>query len=258
MRASVVWAVATACISLALPAQSDEVKQHMPEQQSVVHGAPLEPTTVWMIAAGGRIYDNWWEALDRKKPEGANPGYPESGKQSGATTWRCVECHGWDYKGKDGLYGSGEHYTGIKGINNAHVMRLDAIRVLLRAKPHGYSTDMIRDDEILRVAAFIREGQHDPDLYIDRVTSKPKGDPARGAGIFQTICAICHGFDGRLLDWGTKEDPGFVGTEAREAPAEVLHKIRNAHPGAAMINLRAFAIQDAVDVLTYTQSLPAK
>jgi len=258
MNTFAIWAVAIACVLLAAPAQSDEIVEHTPDQQTVVHGAPKEPTKIWTLSAGGRIYDTWWDALDRKKPEGTNPAYPKAGKTSGAATWRCVECHGWDYKGKDGLYGSGEHYTGIKGVHNSREMTVDAIAKLLRAEPHGYSTNMIRDDELLRVAAFIREGQHDADLYIDRGTSKSKGDPARGASIFQTVCAICHGFDGRLLNWGTNEDPGYVGTEAQEAPAEVLHKIRNAHPGAAMINLRAFALQDAVDVLTYAQSLPQK
>jgi hypothetical protein len=38
----------------------------------------------------------------------------------------------------------------------------------------------------------------------------------------------------------------------------VLHKIRNAHPGAAMINLRAFPLQDAIDTLAYAQTLPEK
>ncbi|WP_041787456.1 hypothetical protein [Rhodomicrobium vannielii] len=60
-------------------------------------------------------------------------------------------------------------------------MSVDAIMKLLRAEPHGYSPDMIRDDELLRVAAFIREDQHDADLFIDRATSTAKGDPGHGA-----------------------------------------------------------------------------
>jgi thiosulfate dehydrogenase len=37
-------------------------------------------------------------------------------KRSGADTWRCKECHGWDYKGADGAYGSGSHATGFVGV----------------------------------------------------------------------------------------------------------------------------------------------
>jgi len=30
-----------------------------------------------------------------------------SNTRSGKDTWRCKECHGWDYMGVDGAYGSG-------------------------------------------------------------------------------------------------------------------------------------------------------
>ena len=71
-------------------------------------------------------------------------------------------------------------------------------------------------------------------------------------------CAACHGFKGRLLNWGTSEKPAYVGTEANAAPDEVLHKIRNAQPGAAMVNLRVFPIEDAAAVLAYVKTLPQK
>jgi mono/diheme cytochrome c family protein len=223
-----------------------------------VHGAPPQPTEAWLRAAGGRIYDNWWEALDRKKPEGTHPAYPSSGKRTGANTWRCVECHGWDYNGKNGLYGSGERYTGIKGIRGAAGRDLKSIMSLLRGQPHNYSQDMINDEELSRVAVFVSRGQDNADRFIDLKTGKVKGDAARGASVFQTTCAACHGFDGRALNWGTADQPAFIGTEANKFPHEVLHKIRNSHPGAAMINLRAFPLQDAIDVLVYTRTLPAK
>ena len=75
---------------------------------------------------------------------------------------------------------------------------------------------------------------------------------------FQNVCAACHGFDGRALDWGDEDNPGFVGTEAQANPWEVLHKIRAGHPGAEMPAMMAFPIQDQVDLLSYTQTLPAK
>ena len=51
-------------------------QEHGPQQQEYVHGAPQVPSLDWTIAAGGRIYDNWWEALDRPAPEATNPAYP--------------------------------------------------------------------------------------------------------------------------------------------------------------------------------------
>ncbi|MFZ5693667.1 MAG: c-type cytochrome [Pseudomonadota bacterium] len=223
-----------------------------------IHGAPRQPSEAWLRAAGGRIYDNWWDALDRKKPEGTHPAYPNTGKRTGANTWRCVECHGWDYNGKDGLYGSGERYTGIKGIRRAAGRDLKSIMALLRGQPHNYTQEMIKDEELRRVAIFVSRGQDNPDRFINVRTGKVKGDAQRGAALFQTMCAACHGFDGRALNWGTAEAPAFIGTEANKFPQEVLHKIRNSHPGAAMINFRAFPLEDAINVLAYAQTLPTK
>lgn len=254
----VIVLVACASSLLATASAAEEKAKHAEGLQGFVHGAPADPSPAWTLAAGGRIYDTWWEALDRKKPAGTNPAYPATGKRTGATTWRCVECHGWDYKGKDGLYRTGERYTGIKGIRGAQGRDVKEVARLLRAAPHNYTAEMIKDDELARVAAFVSRGQHAIDRYIDPKTDRALGSPQRGAAVFQTLCAACHGFDGRALNWGDKNEPAYVGTEVKKLPAEVLHKIRNAHPGVAMINLRAMSMQDAADVLAYAQTLPEK
>ncbi len=251
-------ALSLGCLVFASGIDAAEDAPHSGAQQDFVHGAPQQPSRAWTLAAGGRIYDTWWDALDRKKPEGTNPSYPAAGKRTGATTWRCVECHGWDYQGKDGLYRSGERFTGIKGIRSARGRDTASLVKLMRTPPHNYTPEMIRDDELQRLAAFIQSGQHDTDASIDRTTGKVRGDTGRGAEIFQTQCAVCHGYDGRALNWGTAEKPGFIGTEAKALPWEVLHKIRNSHPGAAMINLRALPLSDAIAVLAYAQTLPEK
>jgi thiosulfate dehydrogenase len=221
-----------------------------------IHGAPSAPTEIWLRSAGGRIYDNWWEALDRQKPETPHPAYPKSGKRAG-NSWRCVECHGWDYNGKDGLYSSGDR-TGIKGIRRAAGRDIDRIMATLRASPHGYTQNLISDEELRRVAIFVSRGQDNADRFISLKTGEVTGDKVRGGGLFQTICAACHGFDGRALNWGTAQEPAYIGTEANTFPHEVLHKIRNAHPGAAMVSLRGSPLKDAVDILAYARTLPVK
>lgn len=252
-----------ACLWPMGPAAAQEKPAaHGSALQEFVHGAPEKPSGPWTLAAGGRIYDTWWDALDRKKPKETNPAYPATGKRTGANTWRCVECHGWDYKGRDGVYGQGQpmgdRYTGIKGILGAREKPAAVIAKLLRAAPHNYTAEMITDAEMVRLAAFIRTGLHDADRYIDRKTAKVKGDANRGAGFYQTICAACHGLDGRALNWGTREEPAYVGTEAQKLPWEVLHKVRNSHPGAAMVNMRALPLKDTIDILAYAQTLPEK
>lgn len=222
-----------------------------------VHGLPTNPEEAWLLAAGGRIYDNWWNALDVAEPKGTHPSYPEAGAKSGNTTWRCKECHGWDYQGKDGVYSQGSHYSGIVGINGAVGRPVEQIAALLRDDTHLYTTDMINNEQMGRIAAFVSRGQVDMSQYIDLSTREIiAGDINAGRGIFQTICAACHGFDGRLIDWGSGDENAYVGTESLAAPDEVLHKILSSHPGAAMVNLRAFGVSHAANVLAYAATLP--
>jgi mono/diheme cytochrome c family protein len=79
-----------------------------------------------------------------------------------------------------------------------------------------------------------------------------------GKAIFQNVCAACHGFDGKAINWGSEEKPKYVGTEAQSNPWEVLHKIRAGHPGVEMPALMAFPIQDAVNVLKYAAGAASK
>jgi len=230
---------------------------HAQEAQEYIHGTPEQATDTWVLSSGGRIYDNWWNALDKEPPEGTHPSYPSAGKKSGATTWRCKECHGWDYRGVDGVYRGGSHYTGIKGIYGAIGSNEAAIASLLRAPQHGYTADMINDQEMARLAAFVSRGQVDMSKFVDLETRAIRwGDLNHGRAIFQSICAACHGFDGRALDWGEGDESAYVGTEASAAPDEVYGKIMNGHPGVAMINLRAFGQQAILDVLSYASTLP--
>jgi len=252
----------SATIALAAGANAQESarpQEHGPNQQYFVHGAPQVQSLEWTIAAGGRIYDNWWEALDRDMPEGTNPAYPASAEQSGPGTYRCKECHGWDYQGADGIYSSGSHYTGIIGVMGVSGQPPESILPILRDENHPYTTDMINDEEMLRVATFLSEGLVDMTPFIDRETRQVivgSGDLDRGRAIFQTTCAACHGFDGRALDWGQGDEHNFVGTEAAALPDEVFNKISNAHPGVAMLNMRAFSVQDRINVMNYIATLP--
>ncbi|MEQ8823897.1 MAG: cytochrome c [Filomicrobium sp.] len=245
-------------LGLDAPASAEGGKDAEAEARDYVFGAPETESEAWTLATGGRIYDRWWVALDKEKPKDTHPAYPASGKKSGSSTWRCKECHGWDYRGKDGRYSSGKSATGIIGIVGAKGWETSRIVSLLRAEPHGYTPEMIDAASMERLAAFVSRGQDDISSVYDHTTGKVTGDATRGLAIYQTVCAACHGFDGRELNLGSAEKPKYVGTEANKATDEVLHKIRNGHPGAAMVNLRAFPYEDAAAVLAYVKTLPQK
>ncbi len=94
---------------------TEEIKALIAEQ---LRGAPA---TVSAIARGGRLYDNWIKETKATVPAGNQPlwALQTTNTRKGTDTWRCKECHGWDYKGKGGAYSKGSHYTGFVGVYDA-------------------------------------------------------------------------------------------------------------------------------------------
>ncbi len=221
-------------------------------------GAPADPSEAWRLAQGGRLYDMWWGTLLVEPPEESHPAYPKSGAQDGAQTWRCVACHGWDYKGKDGAFGTGPNRTGIKGIRGAMGRAPAEIAALLRAKPHGYTEEMIPDEALSLLALFVSAGQHDAGRYIDRKTRKSRGNAEAGRAVYQNLCAVCHDFDGRAEIFSDEGELATLGAITGDQPWLALHKVLNGQPAADMPALRALDMQTVLDALAYAQTLPRK
>jgi thiosulfate dehydrogenase len=217
-----------------------------------------DATDIWDIARGGQLYDNWMAVVEADEPEQSHPAYPAAGKKSGATTWRCKECHGWDYRGKDGAYSKGSHFTGIIGVRGVVGMDVDKIHDIVMNETHGYTEQQLSHSAMEKLALFLNRGQIDTDRYIDRETKMARGNPRHGAQFYQTICAVCHGFDGKEINFKNADNPEYVGTVASHNPWEALHKIRFGQPGVGMIALGALDIDTLVDILAYTQSLPTE
>lgn len=222
------------------------------------HAQDEARTDVWSIARGGQLYDKWWAVLAEQAPKDTHPGYPAEGKQKGSATWRCKECHGWDYRGAEGAYGKGAHRTGIGGIRRSVGVDPATIAEVPRDPKHGYTKAMITDAEIEHLARFVSLGQIDMDLYVDRATKKSRGDAKSGARYYQTICAVCHGFDGKLINFKDDKSPEYIGTIANENPWEFLHKARFGQPGIPMISLITLPAEDLADILASAQTLPEK
>lgn len=202
------------------------------------------------MARGGRLYDKWWAENKAAKPAGMHVAYPvKGGKYADENSWRCKECHGWDYNGKDGAYAKGGHATGIRGISGAAGKDPSAIAALLRDKNHGYSEAQLSAKDAGDLALFVSKGQGNLAKFVG-ADNKAKGDAGKGEVYFNTLCAGCHGTDGKKI----KDGPA-LGSVADNG-AEMLHKLMNGQPGEAMPALRALDGQIAADVAAYLTRLP--
>jgi len=204
------------------------------------------------MARGARLYDKWWVENKAAKPTGDHPAYPvKGGKYGGETSWRCKECHGWDYKGKDGAYAKGAHATGIKGINGAAGKDPATVAAVLRDKNHGYTDAQLSAKDSADLALFVARGQGNLTKVVS-ADNKAIGDVAKGEAYFNTLCAGCHGTDGKKV----KDGPP-LGSVADNG-AEMMHKLMNGQPGEAMPALRALDPQISADIAVYLTKLPAK
>ncbi len=208
----------------------------------------------YSVARGGRLYDNWFKVSeDAQKPTGPHPSYPETGKYRGdkGNDWRCKECHGWDYLGSAGAYGSGKHQTGIKGIQGMRGADPEKIATVLKDQTHAYADTSLTDLDYRDLSLFVSRGQIDMSAFADSKTKKAKGDSALGKGQFETICANCHGLDGK-----GEKDMEPLGEVATDNPWEAVHKMTNGQPGEDMPALRALDPKVVADILAHMQTLP--
>lgn len=221
-----------------------------------------------VVTEGGRIYDKWFAAFGVDAPEGEQPLWKTrtasaNNTNSGADTWRCKECHGWDYKGVDGVYGKGSsHFTGFKGILDAAKMSPADLTAWLdgtKNKDHNFSSYFTKDD-FARMVAFIQKDVFDKSGIIKTDKTIVGGNTAHGKQLFNSVCKSCHGEDGKTLNFGDDKKPEYFGTVAANNPWEFFNKATVGVPGEAMPagwNL-GWTQQDILDLMTFAQTLPTK
>lgn len=211
------------------------------------------------VAEGGRLYDNWIKAMGADDMTENQPLWATqtTNTRSGNDTFRCKECHGWDYLGVDGRYGGGSHLTGFPGIFAAKDKSAEELTAVLKSENHDFSA-YLGDSQIAALVAFMQQLQdQSPYINADKTVN---GDDAKGKTLYNATCASCHGEDGKAIDFDDGEGKEYVGTVAADNPWEVFNKIAYGQPGEPMpaaVNL-GWSWQDIVDVLKYIQSLPTE
>lgn len=220
------------------------------------------------IARGGQLYDAWWNVVPgAKEPKDNHPLWQSqtTNKRMGSVTWRCKECHGWDYRGHEGAYGSGSHKTGFPGVWTAAQKKNanDLVAILKGStNPKHTFSSVLRLEDMADITSFLKSGLLDMMKYVDYKSKKPiGGNVAVGRQQF-VVCGACHGADGKKLNFGSEKTPEYVGTLAKDNPQEFIHKIWVGQPGSnpAMPAglVLGWNIKQVLDVLAYSQTLPEK
>jgi thiosulfate dehydrogenase len=213
------------------------------------------------IAVGGKLYDKWYavaEGASEPTEDQALWATQSTNTRSGKDTWRCKECHAWDYQGSEGAYSSGSHYTGFIGVINALDLNVGDVVAILKGRAnsdHDFSTVM-GDEDLESLGEFITDGGViDVSVYINSDKTINGADLDNGEVLYNNVCAICHGTDGKTIDFDENE---YVSNLANDNPWEILHKIRFGQPGTAMPSSVevGWSTQESVDVLAYAQTLP--
>jgi thiosulfate dehydrogenase len=217
------------------------------------------------LITGAILYDRWYSALGQPAPEGDMPIWKRqnTNSRSGPDTWRCVECHGWDYKGSQGAYGSGSHFTGFPNISALvpYLSKQEIVDHLKGSKDPAHDFSPYMDDASLgRLASFLKFGLIDDDQFIDDVSlTVIGGDLERGQALYDQVCANCHGADGTLIVFRTEGTDEYLGSIASRDPWRFLHRTRFGVAGVDMpVGAKlGWTADDGRDVLKYVQSLPS-
>jgi mono/diheme cytochrome c family protein len=216
------------------------------------------------IIQGALLYDKWYAALGTNPPQGEMPIWSRqsTNTRSGADTWRCSECHGWDTRGAAGAYGSGSHFTGFPDLLSL-LPELDSTAIVEHLKgtndpAHDFSA-YLDEASLNQLAAFLKFGAIDDAPYIDPISLRViNADAERGRSLFDATCQACHGEDGKTIVFRSEGINETLGSVAHRDPWRFLHRTRFGVAGTEMPVGYAlgWTPEEGRDILAYVQTLP--
>jgi mono/diheme cytochrome c family protein len=213
------------------------------------------------LIRGGKLYDTWWTEIGKDPPKDTLALFKTqtTDKATGSSTWRCAECHGWDYKGVDGVYAKGSHMTGFKGILASKGKDPALLLAALQGKTnpdHDFSKVMAEQD-LVDLALFVSKGTIDMAAVLNEDGS-PKGVAADGKEKYDQVCKACHGPNGTAINFKTPGSVEYIAHVTNSNPWQALHRTR---VGVAVWPMPAASDnylndQDLANILAYTRTLP--
>jgi cytochrome c oxidase cbb3-type subunit 3 len=109
----------------------------------------------------------------------------------------CAGCHGEDGKGNVALALSNPVYLAIASDDTIRRVVTSGVRGSLMPAFAKSAGGTLTDEQIEILVREMRQRWAQPGLTPPPYTGKETGNPARGAGVYTTFCAGCHGAGGK-------------------------------------------------------------
>ncbi len=247
LKANRVLATAFVCMLAIAPGRAQDAPKGLTE----------EVGDVFVLSLGGKLYDNFFKMTEKKPPDSNHPLFPDYLSSDALGTWRCVACHGWDYRGSEGERGRTTKSKVFKSLAGMAGADPAVIRDRFRVVHPKYDEALLGEQAAEILALFLSGGQYDR-AQILNLDKTSKGVAAHGQPIFEGACANCHQLDGRAYLRGEKGDKSSLGWIARNRPEQVIHKIMNGFPATDMLAMRFLDHTHIADLLAYLQTLDRK
>jgi len=215
------------------------------------------------VVRGGQLYQAWDQVLGVSLPNSNQAIWQEIAPNGDIEprSWRCVTCHGWDYRGSEGWAPRAVvNRAGIPGLFSMVADPQNTIIAWLNGSKnpgHDFSEYLSRTD-FQDLSAFLSSGLVAPELIADLTTQRVLGTVSTGQEVYQEYCLSCHGVDGAKINFGGAANPMYLADITLQNPWRVAHVVRFGHlqvnmPAAQEVDL-GLSLQ--IDLLAYAQTLP--
>ena len=207
--------------------------------------------TPQQLSVGARLYVNWQAATFRAPITKRHPLWKGSPAVAPGETWRCVNCHGWDYRGTGGVGGDLGKIVGAPGLRHLAGRPVSEVTTALSFMGHDFRGEM-PDLARVALARFVSAGQQEINDLIERYL-EGGGQWQDGAWHFSTVCRVCHGRDGMQMHNDLAAKPISVGAIASTSPWRFLHAVRFGHQDG-MPSFVLLSDQALLDTLRYAST----
>ena len=204
---------------------------------------------------GGSMYDSIWLTLEIFNiPTWARGDADEEGAH--LLAYRCMSCHGWDYRGSEGTYGP--NFLNVPWVANINLIEsrhkpAAELKAAILSPPHPPEyAEIFQEIDLEDFAAFIKNEMVDTSVIYSYYPEKghfainPGGNQERGHEFIEANCVTCHGPETDQIK--TNQGRFSLGSASRIKFFETIHKILFGSPQTSMRPIKATP-QELFDVM---------